>query len=131
MPGCCGQEFERKGGKEKCDAVPSRARRGLAGLYRCGRHCRGPQGLAVPHRARAKADTLSDRAMNQSDAWCMIRRRAKAAGIATEIGCRTFRATGLTAYLANGGALEHAQEIAAHESPRTTKGPSTNYRIDF
>ena len=29
-----------------------------------------------------KADTLSDRAMNQSDAWCMIRRRAKAAGIA-------------------------------------------------
>src|SRR5207253_5001222 len=68
-----------------------------------------------------KADILSDRAMNQSDAWCMIRRRAKAAGIAAEIGCHTFRATGITAYLANGGALEHAQEIAAHESPRTTK----------
>jgi hypothetical protein len=32
-----------------------------------------------------KADTLSDRAMNQSDTWCMIRRRAKAAGIAAEI----------------------------------------------
>jgi len=28
---------------------------------------------------------------------------------------------GITAYLANGGALEHAQEMAAHESPRTTK----------
>jgi integrase/recombinase XerD len=53
-----------------------------------------------------KADALSDRAMNQSDAWCMIRRRAKAAGIAAEIGCHTFRATGITAYLANGGALE-------------------------
>jgi integrase len=51
----------------------------------------------------------------------MIRRRAKAAGIAEEIGCHTFRATGITAYLANGGALEHAQEMAAHESPRTTK----------
>lgn len=37
------------------------------------------------------------------------------------IGCHTFRATGITAYLANGGALEHAQEMAAHESPRTTK----------
>jgi integrase len=36
-------------------------------------------------------------------------------------GCHTFRATGITAYLANGGALEHAQEMAAHESPRTTK----------
>ena len=37
------------------------------------------------------------------------------------IGNHTFRATGITAYLANGGALEHAQEMAAHESPRTTK----------
>jgi hypothetical protein len=30
-------------------------------------------------------------------------------------------ATGITAYLANGGALENAQEMATHESPRTTK----------
>jgi hypothetical protein len=47
--------------------------------------------------------------MSQPDAWRMIRRRAAAAGIAAEIGCHTFRATGITAYLANGGALEHAQ----------------------
>jgi integrase len=53
-----------------------------------------------------KADRLSELAMNQSDAWCMIRRRAKPAGITAEIGCHTFRATGITAYLANGGALE-------------------------
>jgi hypothetical protein len=33
----------------------------------------------------------------------------------------SFRATGITAYLANGGTLEHAQAMAAHESPRTTK----------
>ena len=51
----------------------------------------------------------------------MIRRRAVAAGIFAPIGNHTFRATGITAYLANGGALEHAQEMAAHESPRTTK----------
>jgi integrase/recombinase XerD len=60
---------------------------------------------------------LSDRAMSQPDAWrmiLMIRRRAAAAGIAEAIGCHTFRATGITAYLANGGALEHAQEMAAH-----------------
>jgi hypothetical protein len=37
------------------------------------------------------------------------------------IGNHTFRATGITAYLGNGGALEHAQTMAAHESPRTTK----------
>jgi site-specific recombinase XerD len=64
---------------------------------------------------------LSDKPMGQPDAWRMIRKRAAAAGIAEEIGCHTFRATGITAYLANGGALEHAQEMAAHESPRTTK----------
>ena len=49
------------------------------------------------------------------------RARAKAAGITAPIGCHTFRATGITAYLASGGALEHAREMAAHESPRTTK----------
>jgi site-specific recombinase XerD len=64
---------------------------------------------------------LSDKPMSQPDAWRMIRRRALAAGVAEAIGCHTFRATGITAYLANGGALEHAQEMAAHESPRTTK----------
>ena len=51
----------------------------------------------------------------------MIRRRAVAAGIHAQIGNHTFRATGITAYLGNGGALEHAQSMAAHESPRTTK----------
>jgi len=38
-----------------------------------------------------------------------------------EIGAHTFRATGITAYLKNKGTLEHAQTIANHASPRTTK----------
>jgi integrase len=59
--------------------------------------------------------------MQQDDAWRMVRRRAVAAGILAPIGNHTFRATGITAYLGNGGALEHAQAMAAHESPRTTK----------
>ena len=59
--------------------------------------------------------------MSQADAWRMIRRRAVAVGIHAPIGNHTFRATGIPAYLANGGALEHAREMAAHESPRTTK----------
>ena len=69
------------------------------------------------HNAMAVADTP----MSQADAWRMIRRRAVAAGIHAPIGNHTFRATGITAYLGNGGALEHAQSMAAHESPRTTK----------
>jgi site-specific recombinase XerD len=67
------------------------------------------------------SNALSDQPMDQSAAWRMIRRRASAAGIHAPIGNHTFRATGITAYLSNGGALEHAQEMAAHESPRTTK----------
>jgi site-specific recombinase XerD len=70
---------------------------------------------------RHTATVLTDHPMTQADAWRMIRRRTVAAGIHAPIGNHTFRATGITAYLANGGALEHAQSMAAHESPRTTK----------
>jgi site-specific recombinase XerD len=64
---------------------------------------------------------LSGQPMTQPDAWRMIRRRAAAAGIHAPIGNHSFRATGITACLSHGGALEHAQSMAAHESPRTTK----------
>jgi integrase len=67
-----------------------------------------------------KATVLAQQPMSQADAWRMIRRRAKTAGIKAPIGCHTFRTTGITAYLENGG-LEHAQAMSAHESPRTTK----------
>jgi site-specific recombinase XerD len=68
-----------------------------------------------------RATVLAEHPMTQPDAWRMIRKRALAVGIAAPIGNHSFRATGITAYLANGGALEHAQEMAGHESPRTTK----------
>lgn len=59
--------------------------------------------------------------MYRDGAYRMVRRRARDAGIKTRIGNHTFRATGLTAfYLKNGGKLEIAQQIAAHESSRTT-----------
>ena len=58
--------------------------------------------------------------VTQPDVFRMIRRRALTAGIATQIGNHTFRATGITQYLKNGGRREIAQQMAAHESPRTT-----------
>jgi site-specific recombinase XerD len=67
------------------------------------------------------ATHLTEQPMTQADAWRMIRRRATAAGILAPIGSHTFRATGIATYLENGGALENAQSMAAHESPRTTK----------
>lgn len=56
----------------------------------------------------------------QSDVYTMIQRRALKAGIATKISCHSFRATGITTYLQNGGKLEIAQQMAGHESARTT-----------
>jgi site-specific recombinase XerD len=69
---------------------------------------------------RGRSGELTENGMLQSDVWRMIRRRAEAASIKTEIGCHTFRATGITAYLTNGGRLEIAQQMANHESARTT-----------
>ena len=71
--------------------------------------------------ALAKNGGLSERPLDRRNALEMIYRRAKQAGIATQIGCHTFRATGITIYLTNGGTLEKAQMMAAHSSPRTTK----------
>ena len=50
--------------------------------------------------------------MSRVDAWRMIQRRATALGLKMRITCHTFRATGITAYMAGGGTLEN---------PRTTK----------
>lgn len=51
----------------------------------------------------------------------MVRRRSLAAGIDTRIGNHTFRATGITAYLRNGGSLENAAIMANHVSTRITQ----------
>lgn len=54
--------------------------------------------------------------MGQTDVYRMIGRRADRAGLKTKIGCHTFRATGITEYLRNGGKLEIEQQMANHES---------------
>ncbi|HKN10308.1 MAG TPA: tyrosine-type recombinase/integrase [Pseudomonadota bacterium] len=57
----------------------------------------------------------------QANAYAMIARRAAAAGIKTKVGNHSFRATGITAYLKNGGTLEKAAAMANHASTRTTQ----------
>ena len=64
---------------------------------------------------------LTRTVMNANDVLRMIKHRSKLAGLPETTCCHTFRATGITAYLENGGTIEKAQAIAAHESPRTTK----------
>ena len=64
---------------------------------------------------------LTRTALPQANAWAMIERRRRAAGIETRIGNHSFRATGITAYLTNGGTLEKAAAMANHASTRTTQ----------
>lgn len=64
---------------------------------------------------------LNGNRMTSSDVLRMVKRRARAIGLPRGTCSHTFRATGITAYLENGGTIENAQAIAAHESPRTTK----------
>jgi site-specific recombinase XerD len=67
-----------------------------------------------------KSHALIDQALTTDAALRIVKRRAKAAGLPKQIGCHTFRATGITAFLKNGGDLATAQKIAGHESARTT-----------
>lgn len=64
---------------------------------------------------------LSGRALSRVEAWAMVQRRGLAAGLDTRICNHTFRGTGITTYLENGGTLENAQKMAAHASTRTTQ----------
>ena len=58
-----------------------------------------------------RADRLSGRPLARRAVLAMIKRRAAGAGLPASTCCHTFRATGITAYLSNGGTLEHAQRI--------------------
>ena len=64
---------------------------------------------------------LSRTPLPQANAYQMVRRRAAAVGIATIVGNHSFRATGITAYLKNGGTIERAAVMANHASTRTTQ----------
>ena len=71
--------------------------------------------------AREKGRPLSDRRLPRRNALHMIERRARAVGLSSAVNCHSFRATGITAYLSNGGQLETARAMAAHASTKTTQ----------
>ena len=84
---------------------------------------KGGKHHAVPvhHKAEAYLDAYLDEAGIAAEKSTPLWRSMPRAGGLGEANCHTFRATGITAYLLNGGTLERAQRIAEHESPRTTK----------
>ncbi len=78
---------------------------------------KGPLFRTIGRGTRKLTTTL----LVQANAHAMIQRRMGAAGIATKAGNHSFRATGITSYLKNGGSLEKAAAMANHSSTRTTQ----------
>jgi hypothetical protein len=82
-------------------------------------------------RAIGRTGRLGENAMHRTDAWAMIQRRASAIGLRVKIGCHTFRATGITAYLTGGGTLEGHRpwpRMKARAPPNFTTAPATKSR---
>jgi site-specific recombinase XerD len=77
-------------------------------------------GLMFPSFER-KGSVLTDRPLSRVDAFSMVKRRLKNAGLPAAFSNHSFRATGITQFLDNGGSLETAQQIANHADSRTTK----------
>lgn len=110
--------LHEKGGKEH-EMPVHHALHDLIEEYLAGadlKQAKGPLFRAVAGRS----GRLTENPVSQSDAWNMLQRRAKAAGLQTRITNHTFRATGITEYLSAGGKIEVAQQMANHESARTT-----------
>lgn len=110
-------DFTEKGGREKTMPVNHVAEDYLdAYLARLGEDS-GPLFRAInPNR-----DGYTGIRLDRRRAWDMVKRRCRAAGLGDRFTNHTFRGTGITTYLKNSGQLEHAQYMAGHASPKTTK----------
>jgi integrase/recombinase XerD len=107
-----------KGNKEKLVWLHREAEEHLAG-YLGTAHIERP--TAPLFQTLDKAHRLSGEAISRRDMLRVVKQRCKAAGL-SEVFCNhTFRGTGITVFLHNGGALEAAQDMANHSDPRTTK----------
>ena len=111
--------LREKSGKEHALPVHHKAEQYLD-AYLAAAGTAGERGTPL-WRSLTRTREFSQRRMSRVDVFRMIKRRVTAAELGSAANCHTFRASGITAYLLNGGTLERAQAIAGHESPRTTQ----------
>ena len=112
--------LQEKGGKDHAVPAHHSAEEYLDAYLKVAEH--GRDKVAPLFRsAIGRTGRLADGPLTRHDALRIVKRRVRDAGLSDKTCCHTFRATGITAYLENGGNIENAQAIAAYESPRTTK----------
>src|SRR6202045_2324510 len=112
--------LREKGGKRHAIPCHHNLDEYLVGYLDGAGLCDDPKGPLFRTIGRGTGQ-LTRTVLPQANAYAMIGRRAAGAGIATKLGNHSFRATGITAYLRNGGTLEKAAAMANHASTRTTQ----------
>ena len=107
-----------KGGKEKLVWLHRGAEEFLdAYIKEAGRTARD----APLFQTLDKAHRLTGEALDRRNMLGAVKARCMLAGVSEEFCNHTFRGTGITVFLQNGGSLEAAQDMANHSDPRTTK----------
>lgn len=72
-------------------------------------------------RTLTRKRTLSPNRLEQRECLDMVKRRARKVKLSETICNHTFRGTGITVFLENGGSIEDAQRMANHADVKTTK----------
>jgi site-specific recombinase XerD len=112
--------FREKGGKETEIPVHHKLEELLDQYLEISGLTNRPTAPLFPIAA-GKTRKLGNRPATRIDAARILKRRLKEAGLSGAFSPHSFRATGITNFLENGGTLEVAQRIAGHADSRTTK----------
>jgi integrase/recombinase XerD len=112
--------FREKGGKEKEIPVHHKLEEYLDAYLKAAKLADQPQ-EPLFRSTRGRSRELGTKGLSRKDAWAIVKRRLRAAGLSSIYSNHSFRAAGITNYLENGGTLEVAQRIAGHADSRTTK----------
>ena len=110
--------LQEKGGKEKLLWLHHQAEEYLDRYLDAARIT---QGEAPLFQSMDKLHRLTGLAMSRRDLLRVVKQRCAQAGLPETICNHSFRGTGITVFLQNGGSLEVAQDLANHSDPRTTK----------
>jgi site-specific recombinase XerD len=112
--------FREKGGKEKEIPVHHMLEKYLDEYLAAAEPSADPK-QPLFRSTRGRSRQLSADPMSRKDAWAMLKRRLRDAGVSTIYSNHSLRAAGITNFLENGGSLEAAQRMAGHADSRTTK----------
>jgi len=110
--------LKEKGGRQHEMPLQHHAEEAMI-AYLDGANLRSQNGTPLFRSLDRKRNHSENRMAAEYSRW-MVKRRSQKAGLGDLFNNHTMRASGITAYMMNGGTLEKAQQMAAHASFKTT-----------